>query len=454
MTAQLERFCAALRIDTIWPDSALPGSPEFERAEAALLGFQALLQSSFPAFHAVTERTVLGPYGVLYRWPGSSDAAAAEKPVLLLAHYDVVAVEREKWTVEPFGAQVKDGFIWSRGTLDTKNTLIDALEAAEALATQGFRPKRDLWFSFGGDEERSGALGAKRAAAWFAERGISFAWTLDEGSVVADGLLSGIKKPLGLVGVEEKGILNIELTVRQKPGHASMPPRVQSVAILGRALDRLSRRHFPFQLTSTVEAFFRNLAPHASGIRALAMANPRVFSALLFASAASSPQTAALLRTSVAMTKLQGSLADNVMPSEVKAVLNLRLLPGWTIEKSVDFVRRAIADPRVEVTASTVSAGNNPVLAGAKNTEGRGPGWAEITGAIHASFPEAAVMPFLVTVTTDSRHYASLCDAVYRFAPLKLNSEELARIHGHDERISIENFTAGIEFYRTLIASL
>ena len=419
-----------------------------------MLGFQELLQQSFPAFHAATERTVLGPYGVLYRWPGASDADATEKPVLLLAHYDVVPVEREKWTVEPFGAQVKDGYIWSRGALDTKNTLIGALEAAEALAERGFRPKRDLWFSFGGDEERWGASGAKRAAAWFAERGISFAWTLDEGSIVADGLLPGIQKPLGLVGVEEKGFLNIVLTVRQKPGHASMPPRVQAAAVLGRAFVRLSRRPFPFRLTPTVEAFFRNLAPYASGIRAVAMANPRVFAALLFASAANSPQTAALLRTSVAMTMLQGSPAGNVMPSEVKAVLNLRLLPGWTMEKAVDFVRRAIADPRVEVAVSTMGAGNNPVLAKTEVAVGRGTGWTEISDAIHRSFPEAAVMPFLVTVTTDSRHYARVCDAVYRFAPLKLNSEELARIHGHDERISIENFTAGIEFYRSLISSL
>jgi len=461
MTAPLERFCAALRIDTVWPESAVPGSPELVKAEAALIGFQDQLQRSFPTFHAATERTVLGPYGVLYRWPGTSadapatsTATAPDKPVLLLAHYDVVPVERDKWTVEPFGAQVKDGFIWSRGALDTKNTLIGALEAAEALAERGFRPKRDVWFAFGGDEERSGVLGAKKAAAWFAERGISFAWTLDEGSVVSDGLLSGIRKPLALVGVEEKGFLNIELSVRQKPGHSSRPPRVQAVAVLGRALDRLSRRHFPFQLTSTVEAFFRNLAPHAGGVRAMAMANPRAFSSVLFANASDSPETASLLRTTVAMTQLQGSPADNVMPSNVKAVLNLRLLPGWTIEKAVEFVRLAIADPRVEVEPSPSRVANNPVLASRETAEGRGPGWAEISAAIKVSFPDAAVLPFLVTATTDSRHYAGLCDAVYRFAPVKLNAEELSRIHGHDERISIENFTAGIGFYQTLISSL
>ncbi|OHE69370.1 MAG: hypothetical protein A2001_03245 [Treponema sp. GWC1_61_84] len=455
----LERFRAALRIRTDWPEGVAAGSPEAEAAEAALLEFQDLLATNYPAFHAVAERTVLGPYAVLYRWPAADGAAGSvaadpNLPVLLMAHYDVVPAENGHWTVDPFGALVKDGYVWARGAIDTKASLVCALEAAEALASSGFRPQRDLWFAFGGDEERSGMLGAREAAAWLAGRGIRFAWTLDEGSAVTDGILPGVKTPLALVGVEEKGFLDIELTVAQKPGHASRPPRVQAVAVLGRALDRLSRRPFPFSLTPATETFFKELAPFAGGIRSLAMAHPRLFAPLLFASADASPETAALLRTTVAMTQLSGSKADNVLPSEAKAVLNLRILPGWTIDGSLEFVRRAIGDPRVRVSASPSRAANEPVSASPEVARGCGAGWAALGAAIGASFPEAAILPYMVTATTDSRHFAKIGGAVYRFAPLKLDARELARVHGHDERISLENFSAGIEFYRVLITAL
>ena len=451
-TAPLERFRSALRIRTVWPEGAIAGSPETEAAEKALTEFQAFLQTAYPAFHSVAERTVLNPFGVVYRWPAA--AASAEKPVLLLAHYDVVPVERERWTVDPFAAEVSGGFVYGRGTLDTKNSLICQMEAVERLAAAGFAPKRDIYLAWGGDEEWSGPLGAVKTAAYFAERGISFSWALDEGSVVADGMLSGVSVPLALIGVEEKGFLDLQLTVKQTPGHASRPPNVQAVAVLGAALARLGKKRFPFALTPTVEAFYKSLAPLMPPLRAAVLANARFLGPLFFKVAATTPETAALLRTTLAMTQLSGSPADNVMPSEATAILNLRLLSGWTIERATDWVRRAIGDDRVDVSLSAVRAANDPITASEEAAQGRGPGWSEIAASIRSCFPDAAILPFLVTATTDSRHYAPHCDAVYRFVPVKLNSGELARVHGHDERISIENFTAGIEFYRSLIATL
>jgi carboxypeptidase PM20D1 len=263
-----------------------------------------------------------------------------------------------------------------------------------------------------------------------------------------------VSRPLALVGVEEKGFLNLELTVRQKPGHASRPPAVQATAILGAALARLGKKRFPWALTDTVVAFFKSLAAEMPPLRAFVLANARALGPLFFKVAATTPETAALLRTTVAMTQLSGSPTDNVLPSEVTAVLNLRLHAGWTIERAAAWVRRAVADDRVEVAVSSARAANDPITATAEVARGRGVGWAEIAASIGASFPDAAILPYLVTATTDSRHYARLCDAVYRFVPLKLASADLELIHGHDERISIDNFIAGIDFYRSLIAVL
>ena len=155
----IDRFRASLKIKTFWPSGALPGN---EAAEAPLLRFQEFLAEHYVAFHKAAERHVLSPYSVVYRWPGV--AARDNGAVLILAHYDVVPAETEKWSVDPFGAEMKDGFIYGRGSLDMKGILISIMEAAESLCLAGYKPKHDVWFAFGGDEERTGVSGAMEAA--------------------------------------------------------------------------------------------------------------------------------------------------------------------------------------------------------------------------------------------------------------------------------------------------
>ncbi|MDR1899351.1 MAG: M20/M25/M40 family metallo-hydrolase, partial [Treponema sp.] len=363
----IERFREAVRIKTDWPAGALPGDAE---AEAPLRRFQDFLAESYPLFHRAAERWILGPYSLIYRWPGvngtGNDAdsgmdsgAGDDGAVLILAHYDVVPVEKEKWTADPFGAELKDGFIYGRGALDMKSILIGIMEGAESLCAEGFRPRRDIWFAFGGDEERTGILGAMAAAGWFAERKIRFSWVLDEGSPVAENQIKGIEVPLALFGIEEKGFLSLNLRVIQKPGHASRPPRVQAAAVLARALCRISKRPFPFRLVPTAEQFFTQLSSLASGPRSFFMGHARALGPLFLRALSSNPDIASMLHTTVAMTQLEGSAADNVMPSEVRAVINLRLLRPWTVEKAVNFIKKAIGDERVEVTIHGL--GTNPV---------------------------------------------------------------------------------------------
>jgi carboxypeptidase PM20D1 len=458
--SSIERFCQAIRIDTSWPATADHDPKDQRLAEEALSRFQEFLVSAYPHFHSVAERTILSPYSILYRWQGKQKPANTTKPVLFLAHYDVVPVDKESWTADPFGAEIRDNYIYGRGTLDTKNTLICAMEAAETLAAKGYTPDRDIWFAFGGDEERSGAYGAQQSAAWFTERNLRFAWTLDEGSIVALNQIPGVSKPLALIGVEEKGFLDIELVVQQAPGHASRPPEKQAVAILSEALVRLSKKPFPYRLIPSVEFFFTSLAPLVDkksakeGLQALVLAHPRQLGPLFFSLAGISPATRALFRTTLAMTQLFGAKADNILPAEARAILNLRLLPGDSIESALEYVRDAIGMDEVLVRPSPYRSANNPVLADRETAAGRGPGWENLVQALSSTFPQAVPLPFLVTATTDSRHYASLCQAVYRFGPLELPPEEVNRIHGHDERISLENLQRGIAFYERLFDQL
>jgi carboxypeptidase PM20D1 len=444
----VERFREAVRIKTDWPPGAIAGDAG---AEAPLFRFQEFLAEQYPRFHEIADRYVLGPYSLIYRWSGAG-GGSPEKPVLFLAHYDVVPVEREKWKTDPFGAEMRDGFIYGRGTLDMKSILIALMEGAEVLCAAGFRPRRDIWFAFGGDEERTGIQGAMETAKWLNRRGLSFSWILDEGSPIAENQIPGITSPLALFGIEEKGFLSLDLTVAQKPGHASRPPRIQAVAVLARALYRLSKKKFPFRLIPTVEQFFSSLSALTSGSKAFFMRHARSLGPLFFRALSGNPDIASMLHTTVAMTQLAGSAADNVMPSEVRAVINLRLLHPWTVEKAADFVRRAIRDERVDVKVHGM--GTNPVPANPEHTRRSGPGWKEMEAALGSVYPGIPAVVFIMVATTDSRHYHALTEGIFRFNPHRLDPAEMSLVHGHDERISLDNLRRGFEFYTSLFKLL
>ena len=445
----IERFRAALRIRTDWPAGARPGDTSAS-AEAALTGFQDFLAGTYPAFHQCAQRTVLSPYSVAYCWlRDKSPRDKTELPVMLTGHYDVVPAETAKWSVDPFGAEIKNGFIYGRGALDMKNIVMEIMEAADDLCRQGFRPARDVWFVFGGDEERTGLKGAQETAKWFAKKGINFSFILDEGTPVAVDQIKGISRPLALIGIEEKGYLSLDITVEQKPGHASQPPDEQAAAVLARALIRISKRPFPWFLTPGVEAFFAELGNYAPGITGFVMKHARLLGPLFFKAAGTSPSTRALLRNTIAMTQLEGSAADNVMPSAVRAVINLRLLPPWTIDQAIGHIKKSAADPRVSVTVH--GCGSDPMGSAPGQAAQTSPGWKEIKAALAGSFADAPALPFLMPATTDSRHYRELTQCIYRFCPQLLNPAELSAVHGHDERVSVDNLEKGLKFYTELL---
>jgi carboxypeptidase PM20D1 len=331
-----------------------------------------------------------------------------------------------------------------------KSTLVSLMEAAENLCASGFKPKQDIWFAFGGDEERAGTLGAREAANWFARQGQRFSWILDEGSSIEENQIKGIDRPLALVSIEEKGFLSIALSVAQIPGHASQPPRTQAAAVLGRALCRIAAKPFPYRLTPTVEGFFKQAASFVGGAQGFVMRHARALGPFFFRAAASNATVAAMLRTTVALTQLEGSAADNVMPSEARAVINLRLLRPWTVATAMAFIKKAVNDDRVKLsihglaTEAVAPSGSAHRLAG----------WPEIESAMAEAWPGIPTLPFLMVATTDSRHYKDLADAIFRFSPHRLDPKEMGGVHGHDERISLDNLNRGLKFYSALFGFL
>jgi len=412
--------------------------------------FQRLLTVSYPALHGVCSREAFDEFGVILTWRGSRQEM---KPGILLAHYDVVGVDpesRDLWTHAPFAGEISDGYVWGRGTLDDKGIMIALLEAAEELASSGYQPERTLYFAFGGDEETTGQRGAARIAALFQERGIEAEFVLDEGSIVSVGMLPAVKAPIALVGISEKGYADVVVQAQGDGGHASMPPSHTAAGKVARAVSLLEKRPFPARIDFSVRSFLRALAPHVPPMLRAVFLFPRFWSPLLKVVFSRNPQTSALIRTTQACTKLEGSPASNVLPVLARAVVNVRIRPGESVEGVLSRMRKVVREAGVKVALEHAHNASEPV--GESDIQNRT--FHVIAESIRNVFPEAVVAPFPVTVTTDSKHYRHVTKNIYRFVPLVLDSSELGRIHGVDERISITNWGACIDFYRTAIPRL
>ncbi len=436
----VERFAAALRFPTV---SARIDEQEVRDAFTALLDF---LAASYPTLFATATVDRQDPWRLVIEVPGTDPSL---DPILLLAHFDVVDVAettRSDWSHDPFGGEIDAGFVWGRGALDDKNVLIALLEAAETVVAEGRPLRRGFVLAFGGDEELSGRQGAARIAADLRAAERRFHFTLDEGAIIAVGMLATPKRPIALIGVAEKGQVNVVIRARSEGGHAAMPPRRTAVGNVATAVARLERTPFGTRLLPTVRAFFIALARHASNPLKLVYRFPGLFWPILRAVLAASPRSAALVRTTQAATMARGSHAPNVLAQSAETVVNIRILPGETVDTVVRRYRRLLRRFDVEVSVLSAGDAHDPIAESPVDH----PGYRAVAGIAESLF-DCIAAPYLVTATTDSKWYAPISEAVLRFVPMALTTEELARVHGTDERISTESFTGLIEFYETLI---
>lgn len=406
---------------------------------------RAVFERSFPRLHAALKREFVSEHSLLYTWEGTDPSLP---PVLLMGHLDVVPVEpgtEDKWTHPPFSGAIEGGFVWGRGTLDTKGSVVAILAAVEWLLEQGFRPRRTLYFAFGHDEEVSGRRGAKAIAELLAARGVKLEWVLDEGgAILAEGAAPGVNAPVATVGVAEKGYLTLRLTATGRGGHSAMPPRDNSVFKLARAIRRLERHPFPARLQEPILGFLGAIAPHTPFSRRLALANLWLTRPLAAWAMARNPTTAAFVRTTTAVTILQAGTKENIVPQSATATVNLRLLPGETVDFALERIRRVVG-PDVRVDLAAPGWNPSPVSSTACS------GYKALSKVIQALFPQVVVAPSLVVGATDSRYYTPLASGTFRFVPVPLTRDDLGRIHGTDERISLDALGKCVAFFIRLL---
>ena len=435
-----KRLAGAIRYKTVsYQDRSKIDSAEFLR-------FHQYIEQAFPRVHATLTREVVNEHSLLYTWKGSTEEL---NPIVLMGHMDVVPVDiglDVDWTYPPFDGRIADGYIWGRGSMDVKLALTAALEAVEMLVAQEFQPRRTVYLAFGHDEEIGGLSGAANIASLLEERGIRVAFTLDEGSAIVKGIVPGVTKPVALVALAEKGYLTLLLTATGEGGHSSRPKHLTAIGKLARAIHRLETNLMPAELRQPAAGIFDYLASEMPLGMRVVVTNRWLFEPILVSRLEKSPATNAIIRTTTAPTLLPGTgTKENVIPRQASTLVNFRILPGDTVQGVKDRVVHTINDADIKISqygdavkASAVSDQDSPEFQALHRT-------------IRQVYPDTVVAPSLVIGGTDSKHYEKIAENSFRFIPMRLEKEDLKRIHGKDERISIENYGEIIQFYVQLL---
>lgn len=437
--AAAKRLAGAIPLRTVSSLENVSGNnAEFDKLHA-------YLAQQFPKVHATLKREVVGQKALLYTWTGSDPAA---KPVALMAHQDLVPIApgtERAWSVDPFSGDIKDGFIWGRGTLDNKGNLFAQMEAVELLIGSGFQAKQTVYLIMGDDEEVTGQRGALPIAELLKSRGVELDWVLDEGLLVLDGVLSGLSKPAALIGLAEKGYGTFFLTFDTAPSHSSMPSNTTAIGTMSAALARLEAHPMPGKIKGVAGEMFGALAPEMSGVNRVMLSNLWLTEPLVRGQLEKSPSSNAMLRTTTALTIVRAGNKDNVLPGRAEAAVNFRVLPGDSLASVEAHLRQSLGNDAIQVKAYPGNAEPSPV----SPTDSTG--YRAIEQTVRQVFPDAVVAPGLMTAATDSRHMALVSKAIYRFSPIRVKAEDLSRFHGTNERLPVADYAEMIGFYHQLL---
>lgn len=432
--AALDHFCRAVRLKTVWPRQ---GEIDYSQFDA----FLPLLRELYPVLFGVLEVNIVNRYGLLLKWKGQS----AEKPVVLMAHYDVVAADASKWSCDPFCGEIRGGKVWGRGSLDTKCIITALLEAGEGLVKQGYTPQNDVWFSFGNNEETGGDT-VPAIVDWLDAHGVKPWFVLDEGGAVVSSPALGVKGDFAMIGVSEKGVCDTILTMNGMPGHSSTPKDSDATTRLIKAVSDIQAHPFPAKLSDAVKEMLCKIAGYASFPMRLVFGNLWLFKPLVLKIMKGNAETGAMIRSTVALTKLEGSDTINVIPNKAVAGFSVRVAP-WDSPDDLMAKIKARAGEHAEVS-SEYTVYPSPVSPTGSDA------FRLLERTVDAVYPGVPAVPYVMTGGTDSKHFTRICENVYRFGAFRFTTEERAAMHGNDETLSVKSYLDGIQFYYKLLQSI
>ena len=432
--ASVDALQALVRCKTIsYNDKTLEDDAEFAKLISLLPGL-------YPRVFDVCSVTQLPDRALLLRWPGKNHG----DPAVMMAHYDVVPVNEENWEKPPFAGIIEDGVLWGRGTLDTKVTFNGIFSAANYLIKQGYQPENDIYFAFSGGEEVNG-MGAPNIVQYFIDHEIHPAIVVDEGGAVVENVFPGVKEPCGLIGIAEKGMMNVRYRTRSAGGHASAPKPHTPVGVLAAACKKVEDHPFKAHIDGPAAKMFDTLGRYSSLLYRMIFANMWCFGWVIdLLGKLSGGEMNALVRTTSAFTQMEGSSARNVIPPEASMVANMRLNPSDSVSSAHAYLIKTVNDPSVEITVLE-SFEPSPV------SEVDCPAWDKVASAVANTWRGCIVAPYLMVQCSDSRHYGKISNHVYRFSAMAMTAEERSTIHGNNERIRLESIHKAVEFYIRLM---
>lgn len=410
--------------------------------------FRNLLNEMFPTIYKTAEVFRIGKSGIVHKIAGTSQNPSKAK--VLMAHYDVVPVEGQNWSFPPFAGDIVDNHIRGRGTMDTKGTLCSCMEAVEIALKEGWKPVTDLYLCFSGEEEINGNS-CSEIVSWFEEQKISVEFILDEGGAIVENVFPGVKQRCAMIGTAEKGSVYMDLVIEGKPGHASTPPKNSVVGLASKAVCEIEKHSFKAEYTNSIKDLFKVMGPNNSNLALkFLFSNIWLTKPLInLASKLMGGELNAMLHTTCAVTKAEGSNAYNVLPSKATVGMNFRLLGSDTVEKTKSRVEKYAAKAvgkKASVKVNVVSA-SNP----SRESDSNCSQWTDLCNAIHKTWPDILISPYLMMACSDSRHYCRITDKIYRFSGMFMSKEERAMIHGEDEMIGCDTLIKTVEFYLNIL---
>jgi carboxypeptidase PM20D1 len=434
-----EHLAQAIRIETISYDDSLQFKPQ------AFIQFIDFIKKTYPSVANKLNFQIVNKYSLLIEWKGKSDSL---HPIILMGHYDVVPVEEaslKQWEYPAFSGFISEKFIHGRGSLDDKVAVIAILESIEKLLNKGFAPERTILMAFGHDEELGGNKGAKAIADILRKRKIQAEFILDEGLVITDGIVPGLKAPAALIGIAEKGYATATLIAKVDGGHSSMPKKENAIMVLSEALVKLKNNPMPSKISEPVQYFINDIGPELSFVNKMAFANQWLFEKLIINKYQATNTGNALVTSTSAATLLQSGMKENLIPMIAKATINFRLLPGDDDKIIREYLKNTIADDRIEINMSKDFSPATSISPIDNNA------YKSISKTIKEVFNNTIVAPSLMIAATDQKHYTGISENRYRFLPVKLDGEALKGIHGINEKVGIDNYQSIIQFYEQLI---
>lgn len=436
--AALDRYSGGLKIKTI--SKANYEETNFEEFEK----FISYLKETYPLIFNKTEFTRVNKYALVFKINGKNKEL---KPNILTAHYDVVdGGKEENWIYPPFSGYYNDEYIYSRGTLDDKSSFFAILEATNELLKENFIPEADFYLAFSHTEETGSPEGAKKIIEYFKEKNIHFSTALDEGGRV----VNKNNNYYAFVGTAEKGRLLTKITVKGKGKHASTPDKNLATTKLAKLILAFNSNNYKPELSQDIYEYYLKTFNSYNVKTKYLLANKNLLKENLINELSKSAEDNARINTTFAISIIEASKTANVISNEASLIIDSRILPTHKIEDVKKYIENLTKKtlPNEEIKIEYLSE-----LTPCKATRTDTQDYRLLKKNIHSIFPNITIAPYLVLGATDAREYAEISDNAYRFLPIILTEEEAGLMHADNERISVENWTRMIYFYREFIKS-